>query len=409
MKRVAAYGGVRRLFATSAKRPQRPPSRLVSITEKEEEMAKLARRHRNSRKGAILSCPACGTDVSERKFTAHLGVCATDLVPPRPLFSTKEIHDYATEKELKLREETVQLRFGKANLTHDETAERLGLGKERVQRLLRSASLAQPMVVDDPGDSFEIIFEDKDMLVLNKPPGITHHPRHRWEGGSLLNQAMGHVARNGGDPTVVAPVHRLDHYTSGVSVFAKSRAAASVTGRMLAQKKSGGYSVAKKDYVALAVRGEARDTEDSAFFVNEPLLLAPRLRKGPGSPPPRMHVVPVSEGGKPASTRFSIIGTCSFDGLQLTLFRCRLITGRTHQIRVHLESIGDTLVGDKVYGDGRLSRISSAIIDRQCLHAHRLKMLHPRSLEPIDFVASLPEDFKKACTVVGLSTNSLRD
>jgi 23S rRNA pseudouridine1911/1915/1917 synthase len=367
---------------------------VVSIPEKEAEMAYLAAKHGQRQKGLTFVCPSCGSNISGHKYPAHLERCADDLVLRPCSNDPQTAHDYACVTESKLRETAVQLRFGGSNrMSVEETAAVLGLSVERIARACRRASLSYPMVVD-PGDDLEIIFEDKDMVVVNKPPGITHHPRHRWEGGSLLNKVLGHVAEQGETHEVVAPVHRLDHDTSGVTIFAKGRASASVLGRMLTQKAGGGYGVAVKEYLAISkvedfsILEHRLDTSgmDNSFVVEARLATAPRV-PGFGNP----TRVQVSDRGKKAKTRFSILASNSAHAL----FLCELYTGRTHQIRVHLQSLQSSIVGDKLYSSENSSPPPTTIA-RQALHAWRLQILHPRTLIPVEFVAPLPDDFRGA-------------
>ncbi len=209
----------------------------------------------------------------------------------------------------------------------------------------------------------DVLHEDDDVLVLNKPAGLVVHPGSgNWAGtmlNALLHHAPGveHLARAG-------IVHRLDKDTSGLLVVAKSEPAQLSLVRQLQAR------TVKRTYLALA-RGRIA----SAGKVDAPIGRHPVHRT-------RMAVV---EGGKPAVTHYRVRAVLAAH----TLLECDLETGRTHQIRVHLASIGHPLEGDPVYA-GRGERL----LPRQALHAWKLAFLHPRTGKLLQFEAPLPEDFR---------------
>ena len=392
----------RRLFF-STKRP--------SIAEKEQQLAANQLLQLRREKNSAL-CPSCNTFVNNYKYLKHLKHCATDLLPPnfRTAWPGATIAaQHAQTMETKLRENIVTLKF-KEKQTVQDIATQLGLTIKRIERSAKLASKSIPLVIDPPNPNVTVIFEDKDILVVNKPPGINHHPKHRWQGGSLLNCVMGHIQENGGDPTTVGPVTRLDRDTSGVCVFAKTKASASITGLLLTG--SSANKTSHKQYLALTEPNKHNGTDvghclqpqsvaiGEEFIVNKALALGPRRINAP----PLMLVTPTFEGGKTSTTNFQLLDR-SMDGHEL-LF-CTLETGRTHQIRVHLQSAGRSILGDMTYGRGaKLSNEEDEVvtcIDRQALHAYRLRFKHPRSLRVVEFVAKPPKDFMDALKCVGVT------
>lgn len=222
----------------------------------------------------------------------------------------------------------------------------------------------------------DILFEDEHLIVINKPPGLVIHPAAGNPDGTLVNALLAHCRDLSGVGGVERPgiVHRLDKDTSGLLVAAKTDAAH----RALALAFR--WRTTDKRYLAI-VYGHPPGQEG---VIDRPIARHPSERK-------RMAVVP---GGRPARTlwtlRESLPGT--------SLLECRLITGRTHQIRVHLASIGYAVVGDPVYAGrqwrGLPPHIAAACraFPRQALHAWRLTLTHPASGQPLTFEAPLPAD-----------------
>jgi 23S rRNA pseudouridine1911/1915/1917 synthase len=222
--------------------------------------------------------------------------------------------------------------------------------------------------------ALDIVYEDDSMLVIDKHVGLVVHPGSgNWE-GTLLNALLHHAPRLAEVPRA-GIVHRLDKDTSGLMVVAKTLTAQTALVRQL-QARS-----VKREYLAL-VWGELR--RDGT--VDAPIGRHPTQRV-------KMAVV---EGGKPAVTHYHVEE--SFPGC--TLVRCRLETGRTHQIRVHMAHIGHPLVGDSVYLKG-VQRCPPQLREllhgfpRQALHATRLALQHPVSGERVEWHAPLPQDFEQ--------------
>ncbi len=216
-----------------------------------------------------------------------------------------------------------------------------------------------------------VVFEDASVIVINKPAGLVVHPgTGNWQ-GTMLN-ALLHRAPELARIPRAGIVHRLDKDTSGLLVVARTLEAQTDLVRQLQAR------TVKRDYLAL-VYGAI----ENAGEIEAPIGRDPRART-------RMAVTP---GGKPALTRYRVLER--FEGA--TLLECSLSTGRTHQIRVHLHSLGHPIVGDPVY---RLSgrRRGAAAIDafqRQALHALRLAFVHPASGQLVSFESPLPEDMRE--------------
>jgi 23S rRNA pseudouridine1911/1915/1917 synthase len=228
--------------------------------------------------------------------------------------------------------------------------------------------------------ALEIVFEDDHLLVVNKPAGLVVHPAPGNWSGTLLNGLLGR------DPeAALLPragiVHRLDKDTSGLMVVARKRQVMDQLVAMIAAR------TVIREYLALA-HGDWQGP--AARQVNEPIGRDPRNRL-------RMAVVDLERNsGKTAST--GIFRLASGGGF--CLVRCKLQTGRTHQIRVHMASMGHPLVADEVYG-GR----PAASLARQALHACRLAFEHPVTHAALEFLSPLPPDLAAAVAGVGLGYN----
>ncbi|HET7764443.1 MAG TPA: 23S rRNA pseudouridine(1911/1915/1917) synthase RluD [Burkholderiales bacterium] len=216
--------------------------------------------------------------------------------------------------------------------------------------------------------ALDIVYEDDEVLVINKPAGLVVHPGSgNWK-GTLLNALLHHSPQLAAIPRA-GIVHRLDKGTSGLLVVAKTLRAQTELVRQLQAR------TVKREYLAL-VHGTVR----AAGEVSAPVGRDPRNRT-------RMAVVPA---GRAARTRYRVVKRFTHE----SLLECSLDTGRTHQIRVHLQSLGHPLVGDPVYRGGRRSATGSARLKRQALHAARLEFSHPASGARRRFEAPLPEDFQ---------------
>jgi 23S rRNA pseudouridine1911/1915/1917 synthase len=217
----------------------------------------------------------------------------------------------------------------------------------------------------------DVVFEDDSILIIDKPVGLVVHPASgNWQ-GTLLNALLYHAPQLSQVPRA-GIVHRLDKDTSGLLVVAKTLTAQTALVRQLQAR------TVKREYLALAWGEVERDGT-----VDAPI----------GRHPTQRTKMTVIEGGKPAVTHYQIEE--HFRGC--TLLRCKLETGRTHQIRVHLANIGHPLVGDATYLKGpqkcppQLRSILSPF-PRQALHAQRLGLQHPAGGEWMEWQVPLPDD-----------------
>jgi len=220
--------------------------------------------------------------------------------------------------------------------------------------------------------ALDVVFEDDVLLVLVKPAGLVVHPGSGNWSGTLLNALLRHAPALAGIPRA-GIVHRLDKQTSGLLVVAKTIAAQVDLVRQLQAR-----SVAR-EYAAIVFGNVAREG-----VVDAPIGRHPVQRT-------RMAVV---AGGKSAKTHFFPLESAR----HWSRLRCRLETGRTHQIRVHLHSLGHPLIGDPVYRSGRQAQaLPAQALDfpRQALHAARLQLLHPASRESLEFDSPLPADMQQ--------------
>ena len=228
--------------------------------------------------------------------------------------------------------------------------------------------------------ALDLIYRDEHLLIVNKVAGMVVHPAPGNWSGTLLNGLLGQDP-GARDLPRAGIVHRLDKDTTGLMVVARTRPAMDALIRAIAARE------VRREYVALA-----QHTWAGGGFrrVEGPVGRDPRNRL-------RMAVVDgVSNPGKPARTDVLLLENCA----QGCLVRCTLHTGRTHQIRVHMASLGHPLVADELYG-GALA----AGMRRQALHAYRLVLVHPVNGQKMAFVADLPQDFQRALEAWGLSYN----
>lgn len=232
--------------------------------------------------------------------------------------------------------------------------------------------------VPEPEDiPLDVVYEDADMLVVNKAPGMVVHPAPGHFTGTLVNALLHHCPNLSGIGGVARPgiVHRLDQDTSGLIVVAKSQAAMDGLVKAFASHKN-----IEKTYLAV-VHGRPR-------------LDAGRIENLIGRHPvDRKRMAIVEKNGKVAITNYRM-QDCSNRHSNIASVVCRIETGRTHQIRVHMASLGCPVIGDKVYGKPALDKKLEPVPVRQMLHAWKLKLWHPVRREQMSFVAPIPADMK---------------
>lgn len=242
---------------------------------------------------------------------------------------------------------------------------------------------ARPAEAQPEEIPLDILFEDRDLIVLNKPPGIVVHPAAGHEEHTLVNALLHHCAGElSGIGGVARPgiVHRLDKETSGCLVVAKNDAA-----HMALAEQFAGRTL-EKIYHAIVCGGVADDKGD----IRAAIARHPSHRK-------RMAVT--EGGGREAWTSYQVLERLR----GATLMEARLHTGRTHQIRVHFQHLGHPVAGDTTYGtrqNQRLTEKTGYTAPRQLLHAKKISFVHPRKKKLLTLEAQLPEDFKMALSAL---------
>lgn len=241
----------------------------------------------------------------------------------------------------------------------------------------------------------DVIYEDGDIIVVNKPKGMIVHPATNIYTGTLVNALLYHCQGSlSGIGGVIRPgiVHRIDKDTSGLLVVAKNDEAHIALSEQLKN-----HTVSRV-YHAIAVG----NIKDDYGAVNKPIGRHPTDRK-------KMAVVlDPSRTAREAITHYEVIERFATPTGRFTYVKCKLETGRTHQIRVHLASIGHPLLGDGVYGGQgtKFEATNGSIISGQCLHAKELELIHPRTQELMRFECELPENFAAVLEKMRKQSNS---
>lgn len=222
----------------------------------------------------------------------------------------------------------------------------------------------------------DILYEDGDIIAVNKPPMLPTHPSHGHFDDTLANGVCFHVMKNQSTPFVFRAVNRLDRNTSGIVLIAKNRVASSALYKSMQSGKI------EKKYLALICGTPENDVGMIETFIRrqkESII----TREVCGDLPDASY----------AKTNYEVLET---DG-RISLVKAMPVTGRTHQLRVHFSHIGTAILGDDLYGN------ESPEISRQALHAYSLSFPHPRTGEVMTLRADLPSDMKKVAAEHGFS------
>ena len=231
-----------------------------------------------------------------------------------------------------------------------------------------------------------VLFEDEHLLAVDKPPGLVVHPTKSHREGTLINALLWY-ARDWEEGRRPRLVNRLDRGTSGVLLVAKTPAVHAALARSLRRRDAG------KEYLAVVYGAAPFD----------PGRIERKILRDPAD---RKRMTTSKTEGRDSVTLYERMAEAS----GLTLLRCRLLTGRTHQIRVHLQSQGWPIVGDSLYGQPRWKGIAEPDLaaicrdfPRQALHAFRLSFVHPATGAPLEITAPVPEDLETLLAAAGLT------
>ncbi len=311
-----------------------------------------------------------------------LDVVAADAVERREAIIDAALHGVRVDKALVV----MAGEFSRNHLQSLIEQGHVHLGGRRVDSASRKVQAGQQLTVDlvpTPESrafkaepiALSIVFEDEHLIVINKPAGLVVHPAAGNWSGTLLNGVLMHHAAAATLPRA-GIVHRLDKDTSGLMVLGKTLPAVTALMRDIAARE------VRREYVAL-VHGRVPSV---AFQIDAPIGrdMQSRVRMA------------VTSGGRAAQTDVERVATAEPRegdpaGGAMSAVRCRLHTGRTHQIRVHLASRGHPLLGDTLYGGRPMLDLT-----RQALHAVRLGFVHPSTGETLKFNAPLPDDLAAA-------------
>lgn len=255
--------------------------------------------------------------------------------------------------------------------------------KTKVQtgdRLILAIPPAQPLDLQPEAISLSILYEDDQLIILDKPAGVVVHPSPGHESGTLVNALLHHCDNLAGIGGVQRPgiVHRLDKDTTGAIVVAKTDFAHQ---HLQSQIKA---KTARREYLGIVYGSPSSD----GATIDMPIGRHRVDRQ-------KMAIVPLEKGGRNAVTHWQVVERLG----NYSLLHFRLETGRTHQIRVHSSSIGHPIVGDPLYSSGRSIGVN---LSGQALHAWKLSLQHPISNKSIEAIAPPPAEFKKLLEILRL-------
>lgn len=239
-------------------------------------------------------------------------------------------------------------------------------------RVLIAIAEPKPYLIKAEPIALDLVYEDGDLLVINKPRGMVVHPAPGHLEGTLVNALLHHCSDLSGIGGVVRPgiVHRLDKDTTGLLIVAKNDFSHQALAGQLKER------CLRREYLAL-VHGTVTP---SSGRINAPIGRHPTHRK-------KMAVVP---GGREAISRYRVLAALN----RFTLLQVSLESGRTHQVRVHMAYLGYPVAGDPLYGHS--TALTPPSLQGQALHARRIAFTHPRAAHPMEFSAPLPRDFREA-------------
>ena len=323
---------------------------------------------------STVRCPSCNDALVPARLKRHQALCCPELLDPDGwansdqavvLETIARLHPQRGAPERRF----LELRFKGRGMSTAGAAAHLGWKDERARALIASALRAVPPVAEDaPVDT---LYEDDELIVVDKPPHVPVTPRHRFRGSSMTNRVLSLC-------DTATACHRLDEETSGALLFAKTKAAA----RSLMHDFEHGRVC--KVYVFLSSEEAAWDE----IAVDDHLCVAPDAAGRARAQLCRADDV----GARHATTRMRLLASSS--GASVVL--AAPITGRTHQVRLHATSAGLAVLGDAMYGD------ETQLIGRHALHAAAISFQHPVGGATIRVHAPLPADMRAVAEALGL-------
>ena len=287
-----------------------------------------------------------------------------------PAFSGMRLDAYLREQTPFSRSRIVSLMEEGALLVNGETESKAARKTEEGMRLLLKIPEIRPVNIVPQDIPLDILYQDADVVIVNKPSGMVVHPAAGNESGTLVNALLYHVHDLSGIGGEMRPgiVHRLDKDTSGLILIAKNDAAHTALSEQFKQRTM------EKHYRAVA---------HGSFAKPEGLIDAPI-----GRHPVDRKKMAVVANGKPSRTEWHVLEQLH----GATYLDVHLLTGRTHQIRVHMLSVGHPLLGDKIYAPNLKTAVR---VPRLMLHAYSLAFTHPTTGERLTFCAPLPAAFEE--------------
>lgn len=293
--------------------------------------------------------------------------------------NTSRIDSYLSQKNPDLSRSRIQQLIEQGNVQlNGTTCNSKKVSVKEGDFILVEIPQAEPLELQAENIPLDILYEDDQIIIVNKPAGLVVHPAPGHPNGTLVNALLAHCPNLPGIGGVQRPgiVHRLDKDTTGAIAIAKTEIAHH---SLQAQLKA---KTARREYLGVVYGA----TKEECGTINLPIGRHPKERK-------KMAVVPVEKGGREAITHWQIKERLG----NYTLMHFQLETGRTHQIRVHSAQIGHPIVGDSVYSSGRSVGVN---LPGQALHAWKLKLQHPVKGVTVEVIAPLPKTLTKLLDVL---------